>query len=232
MDLSTAFAGDYQSWDNVQAVTHTAGRLGGGGADTAVAVAKRRALTFKELTASAGAYTGLDRVWLVPAAVLAGGFSITPGDTLTDAAGTAWTVLEAGLGKFGQTWKLTCRDLVLVNALTYLIDVERAHLTQDAAGGTVRNWPGSGAGGTVPYAQIRASVQPDEAEPADERGVRSGLARYRVTVERQLALKLDRDRVRWTDAAGVTHYLDITRLRNPARIDELPVLDCELRPGP
>lgn len=228
MDLSSSFSTDYLVWDGVQVVTHTAGRLGGGGTETAVSLAKRRALTYKELAASGGAYTGLDRVWLIPAAVLSAGFTIRPGDAITDASSVAWTVLEATLGKFGQTWKLTCRDLVLVNALTYLIDIERAQLLQDAAGGTVRRWPGQG--GTVAYSQLRASVQPVEAAPADERGVRAGLAKYEVTVERQVALAFDRDRVKWTDTTGQPHYLDITGLRNPNRIDELPVLTCEKRP--
>lgn len=230
MDLTTAFAADYLSWDGVEAVTHEAGRIAGGGTLTAVSVAKRRNLTFKELSASGGAYTGLDKVWLVPAAVLGAGFVIRPGDAILDGAAVPWTVLEAGLGKFSQTWRLVSRDLVLAFALTYLVDVERARLEQDLPGGTVRRWPGQG--GTVPYPQLRANVQPDEAEAADERGMRAGLTRYRVVVERQVQLRLDRDRVKWTGIDGAVRYLDVVRVRNPSRIDELPVLDCELRPGP
>lgn len=228
MDLTSVFSQDHTVWDNVEQVTHLAGRLGGEGAETAVSTAKRRALTYKELAASGGAYTGLDKTWLVPAAVLTAGFVIRPGDTITDSDDVAWTVLEAALGKFKQTWKLTCRDLVLVNALTYTVDIERAQLLQDATGGTVRRWPGQG--GTVPYAGVRASVQPQEAHPADERGMRAGLATYHVIVERQLRLMLDRDRVKWTDTTGAVHYLDILRLENPVRLDELPRLVCEIRP--
>jgi len=55
LDLSL----DYQVWDNREAVTFGS-RSTRGVALTAVADAKRRALTYKELAAANGAYTGQD----------------------------------------------------------------------------------------------------------------------------------------------------------------------------
>src|SRR5436305_1192247 len=131
MTYNLDLSGDYLVWDNVEALTHRRGSILGGGAETAIDTAKRRAITKKELAASFGAYTGRDLVWLVPQAVLPVGFEIADGDKLLDTDGFTFTVLEAGWNKTKQTWRCICRDLVLVNGLTYLIDVERAALQAD-----------------------------------------------------------------------------------------------------
>lgn len=223
MDLSSAFVSDWQVWDNTEAVSLSVARAAGPYAD-AVPVAKRRALTTRELAASGGVYTGQDRVWLLPVALLTPGLQLKPADAVVDASGTRWTVLEAALNKFGATWRLTCRDLVLAFDLRVIITIERAALSYDAAGAAVKTFPP--AGGLVLIDQLPARVQPLREEVADQRGLRGPLLRYDVIVGRPVDGVSTEDRVKLPDGS----YLDILGYRNPDRIDELPVLECQRKP--
>ena len=245
MDLSAAQALDYLTWTNTESVRAERTRRGSPLAD-AVPVAKRRALRQRELAASGGVYTGLDRVFLVPAAVLAPGWLFEPADVLVTLppaadAGTRYTVLEAQSGKRDQTWRLTCRNLALSTLLQDLVTVERAALSQDAAGAFVKRFPSetNGSFGTNLYANLPARVQLLRNEVVDQRGVRAFVGRCAVIVGAQVAVTSE-DRVLWSDTLGVAgpaqtaadapRVLDIVGVHNARRIDELTVLDCELRP--
>jgi hypothetical protein len=189
----------------------------------AALVAKRRALTRRELLASGGVYTAADMVWLVPAAEMVPGKDIKPGDAVRDQDGRRWTVLDLQLGKWRETWKLTCRDLILALGLRDMVDVQRAEISFDAAGAAVKTVPPDG--GTTLYASLPARVQPTSEETADARGIRGEQVRYDVIVGRQVQINPAEDRVRWR---GRT--LDVVRLRAPELITELPVIECEARP--
>ena len=228
MDLTPTFASDWRTWDQVESVGIEHARTGQLTTD-AVPVAKRRNLTVKELAASGGVYTGLDRVWLVPQAMLPQGFGFKPADVVVDRAGVRWTVLQTDWGKYGQTWKLTCRDLVLAYDLRDTIDVERATIRYDQAGAPVKDFPP--AGGQSLYAQVPARVQLTGEEVTDQRGLRGPLRKYDVIVGRQVPLLSTEDRVKWTDpSTKQVVYLDVLGLRQPERIEQLPVIEAEGRP--
>ena len=214
---------DYLTWDNTEAVTYQS-RRAAGGPKAPIPVAKRRPLKKHELSASGGVYTGLDRVWIVPAALLPPGVVPKPADVLTDAKGTPWTVLEAAAAKTDQTWRLTSRDLVLAYDLRDMVNVERAAISYDAAGAAIKAFPtGSPSGGQVLYAGLPARVQLLTGEIAEERGIRGTERAYDVIVGGQVDdVSEAEDRINWN---GV--YLDIVRLKNAERIDELPVLECK-----
>lgn len=186
---------------------------------------KRRAVNQREQVASGGVYTGADLVWLLPAAVIPAGLIPKPADVIVDDEGTRWTALSVERNKNRQTWRLTTRNLALAHQLDHTIDIQRADLGTDAAGGLVRFWPDSSpSGGSTPYAGISARVQLKTKEEVDQRGMRGFKETYEVTVDRQVKLTTN-DRIKWT-LAGDMVYLDISGLHNPELIDQLPVIDA------
>jgi head-tail adaptor len=227
---------NYLAWNNTEAITYTVHRSTGADIAYSVATAKRRPLSIKERLASGGAYLGLDRVWLIPAALLAPTPTpglpslLMPGDFLTDSEGVIWTVLEASFQTLKSVWRLICRDLVLAWGLRDSVDLQRATVTTDAAGAPVRAWPdnnasGITAGGSVPYGQVPARVQLLTQQEAVARGIRGLQAAYSVIVGQAVVVTAE-DRVKVLSGPHQGLYLKIEGLRNPERIDELPILDC------
>ena len=221
LDLSQ----DYLVWDNPEAITVEVRTLdcafGTSEGDTfAVPTAKRRALTWKELAASGGAYTGQDTVWQIPQAVLPAGRPLKVGDQVIDADSTRYTALDVSLGKWKQTWRLTTRNLAIAYGLRDTIDIQRAEVGYDQAGATVRTFPP--AGGRTIYAGLVARVQLVSREETDERGLRGLKALYQITIARAVSL-VDEDRILWNGK-----YLDIKKYTQADRIDVLPVIDAEL----
>lgn len=229
LDLSA----DYLVWDNVQSVTFSSSR-DTGPVTSRVTTAKVRALNLHELTASQGVYQAGDVSVLIPAVLLtpvpkmADQVITDDGQVLTALAVDGWKRDQSGQPR---TWKLVCRNLAIALQLNDLIDVQRAALTYDPAGSVVRHWPdgnapGVDAGGSTPYPQISARVQLLTKEEADERGLRGLRENYSVIIDRQVLLT-GQDRLRWVPVTGGgVVYLDILALRNPQRIDELPVIDA------
>jgi hypothetical protein len=237
MDLTALF--DPGVWDNFETANYQSVRTtaaSGGTRSLPEIQAKRRAPTFKELAASGGVYTGQDLVWLVPAVKLDPIGPAKPGDTITDMAGNTWTVLEASLHTWKSFWRLMTRNLVLAFDLRDQISIQRAAFTYDASGGPVRSWPdnnvpGVAPGGTTPYVQIPARVQEVRQEEKEARALAGRMLYYDVIIGQQVLLgQAGQDRVKWlTVPANMPgQYLDIRNLRNPQRIDELPVLECHL----
>lgn len=235
MDLTPVFATDYLTWDNTEPVQYERARHGDSfpPADRTkpsqadilapISVAKRRAVNRKELAASAGVYTPKDLVWLIPQAVLTTGLVPKPGDAVLDNNGDRWTVLELALNKFKQTWRLTCRNFVLSEALYDKIDILRANLDIDAAGAYVKNFDDAlgiqNNGMRYLYRQLPCRVQLITNEIVDERGIRGFQATTQIILSKQIDVTFE-DRVIFGDK-----IFDITGYHNPERIDELPVLD-------
>lgn len=234
-------------WDNTEAVTYTSHRTTTASAGDAVlanVTAKRRNPSDRELAVSQGVYTSQDLVWLVPQANLTG---LTPGgdkepvakpaDTITDAAGNVWTVLEVFFNTLKSTWRLMTRNLAIAFDLQDAVDIQRYTLTYDAAGAPVRAWPDNNVGtilaaGSTPYAALPARAQLLTDEIKDERGLRGFQGNYAVYLSQQVQVTQE-DRVKWTDKStspATVRYLDILGIHNPLRIDELPVLDARLAP--
>lgn len=234
MGLSIDASQNYKVWGNTEPITlGSVERQGTGLAVQSTAnipIAKRRAPTFRELSASNGAYTGADLVWLLPVAQLPTGTpNPKPGDRIPDASGTIWTVLEAALNALKSTWRLMTRNLALAYQLYDTIDIQRAAITYDKAGAIVRGWPDDATPtGTVVYPALPAKVQLLTQETKEVFGVYGLSGTYAVTVAHDLVTQ-KMDRIAWRPS-GTTIYLDILGQHNPQRIDELPVLDCQLQP--
>lgn len=225
MDLSR----DFLVWDNREDVTYVSHATAG---DTSYSLTspdgkggvKRRNLTWKELTASAGVYTTQDRAWLLPVANLPPGLTPKPADRIIDGQGNSWTVLEAPLNTWGTWYKLVTRNLVIQANLKDRIDIQRPAITLDAANVTIRAWPP--AGGTTPYAALSCRIQELTAEIANERDLRGFRRTHEIYLSQQVSLQSE-DRILVT--GGTTIYA-IRGYHSPNRIDELPVIDAELVP--
>lgn len=180
-----------------------------------VSDAWKRAVSVAEMAASQGVYLKLDKTWSMPKELLAD--SPSPGDVITPADGTNWTILDvAEAGALG-VWVSTCRNLSLVWGLTDTIDIERPLITHDASGAAVREW-------SAVYSQLRARVQILTQSESEGRGIFGFESVFTVIVERQLLLTWE-DRIKLSDG----RYLDLKEYRNPERIEMLPEIGAVLR---
>jgi head-tail adaptor len=219
-DIARDLSLDYKVWDNRECMDYSS-RNNTGDVTYADVTGKRRAPTYRELAASNGAYTASDVVWLVPSVLL--GVTGKPGDYITDEDGTVYTVLEASHNAFRSFWRFVTRDLVLANDLRDTIDIQRPTIGYDSAGGKLRTFPP--LGGSTAYDDLPAKVQKLTDTLAVALGVEGFKADYAVIVGQQVTIE-EGDRIKFGSL-----YLDITGLRNPSRIDELPVLTAVIQPG-
>jgi len=211
---------DHLAWDNTEAVTLETGR-GDAARRSPVAVAKRRNVRVREKSPSGGAYQGFEIRWHLPSRELPEGVVPIPGNVVEDREGVRWTVLTADRNRHAQTHALGCVDLVLAHDLCDRLTVERSHTEYDAAGAAHKRWH-------TLHTDLPARVQPESSDVHDGHGVRGFQTRYRVVIDRELAITSE-DRLVVT-LAGEVRYLDITGYQQAERIDELPVVLAELRP--
>lgn len=215
---SASHANEWRLWPHRENVTlreptalgvyanHTLSATGG--------AVKRRALTFKEMAASAGAYTNSDRAWLIPEANLPAGKDPAPGWVILDGDGVSWTIGDVTVGKFGQTHKCVARALEVVNALSVTATLRRPVTAADAAGRpALANYT------TVGTSLCR--VQPEDSEASELLG--------RVTIPRRftayLATPLTVQAHDRFEAGGVVYTA--LGFRNPERIWDLMSLTLE-----
>lgn len=223
---------DWRIIDGGVQVTYTSTRFTGSVYDNIVAFPRQ--LSSREQEASDAAYVSATRLFNVPASQFASGFVPKEGDTITDPAGTVWTVLHHDLSAFDQWWDLTGLSLAIAYDLQDMIQIQRAAISYDAAGAVLKLWPdGSPKGGQVLYPSMLANVQALTAEIVEERGIRDTKITHAVQVSQQIQVT-NQDRIKATKLEGVVLsqpiYLEIRGYHNPDRIDELSVLDCELLP--
>lgn len=221
---------DYLVWDNRETITvYPAPRREN--LSFPVENAKRRNLTTKELAASQGAYTSLDRVWLLPvleSQALHDAYPLSPWFVIEDAQGSPWTVLEAGLNTWETWWRCVTRNLIVAANLQDLITIERPEITEGESGEPVYAWPPQA--GAYVVENFAAKVQITDAEPTMVNGVETAARSYDVILSAQIDIRKD-DRVVWlnSDRQGDNPrgmVLQWQRLWNPERIDELPRLAC------
>jgi hypothetical protein len=194
-------------------------------------MARRRNLTTREKAASGGVYFGGQQIWKVPVEVLPVKFQLKPADVIVDRDGHKHTVQSTDLINERTEWRLETLDLVLAYDLRDTVNIERATISNSPAGAYLKAFASGPPpnGGEVIYNGLAARVQLVTQEVNDQRGLRAFLGNYLIIVSRQVSVT-NEDRVFWTDSGGVVRYFDIKGYHNAQRIDELPVLDVELRP--
>lgn len=111
MPLSSDIATDFTLFDGLETVTLTPRNPIG--APVANVKGLRRVQAQKDIAAPPGAMPSepTDLVWHVWTATL-GGAVPKNGDTLTDAAGTVWTIVELQLTTLGTRYRAICRRQV------------------------------------------------------------------------------------------------------------------------
>lgn len=209
--------------DNLEPAWFEVSNRTGDAARVYLPVAKRRALTLKELAASGGVYTGRDKVWLFPQRRIPASLKPKPADVLIDTAGERWTVLDVQHGKWGQTWRLTTRNRVIAEDLRDLIQIERAQIEYDEAGVATKYFPPDTRGQTI-YRDLPCRVQPQQSDIAEERGIRGFRTQYLIYVDREVSIT-NEDRILWEG-----QYLEIRGYRSSQLITDLPVISAEAAP--
>lgn len=190
--------------------------------------AKRRSITWKEMTASSGAYTNQDRAWLLPSQNLPEAVLPKPGDQIRDASDVNWTIGDITVGKFGNTYKCVSRALALVHELSAVGTLTRPDNTQDAAGrAALTSYSTVGS-------PVRCRVQPMDSQAGEVFG--------RVTIPRQFTAILETPlTVQSHDVFTVTSYKSfgstvvtgtqsytVRGFKNAERIWELMEISLEL----
>jgi hypothetical protein len=212
-------ADDHEIWDGVEAVQYVSERTvassGGDASDTNI-YAMRTARHAAELLPSSGVYAGQDITWLVPAKLLT--LEPKPGDRIVDGEDVAWTVLKVDHQVQRTIWRLEARNLVLAFDLRDLAAIYRPDSALDQAKGRTPAF-------TAVYSGIPARFQKIRTEQVEERGRRGLRETWSVVIDRQLSIT-NEDQVR--DASGTIYQ--VTGYHNPARVDELPVIDCARTP--
>jgi len=218
-------ADDWMQWDSLEPITLVSTRINGDAPDT-VLQTKRRAITYREVAASGGAYVGGDVVFLFPAPLVLNG-PPKPGDVLLDLEENRFTVLqEVGQRRDRagyQTHRVVTRNLAIAFDLRSLdVSIETPRLTNDEAGVELRTWATLYAAGS-----FRCKVQKIEDAVADERAIRGMKGAYKVYLDRELVVT-NKDRVTWP--AAPAKYLEIVKYTPAAGLGDLPVIDCEAVP--
>lgn len=176
-------------------------------------------LTRKEIEASGGAYTSLDRVFNIPNTLL--GLVAKPGDYLTISSESitnggdsiTYTVLDAQRQVWGTVTRCVCRDPIICYQLAQRVDVYEATFAQDEAASRVPTF-------SVKYSAVPARIQEISGEPSDERGKRTMRRRFNIFVAQHLELSTD-DEIRFDGERYA-----VIGWRNPDRLGELMTLEC------
>lgn len=215
MAVTLDLSDDYLIWDNRETITYTVEKRAGDVAHT-IDDCKRRALTYRELAFSGGAYTSGDRAWLIPTVKLPAGVTPKIADRVTDGGGTAWTVLDAALNTFQSWWRLTTRNIVLAADLRELVTLSSPSAVQDAAGGRTPVYASA-------VSNLPAKILEGEVTAEASLGKRQAVRRFTAWVGQRVYPAAD---WRLTDAAGVVYQ--ITGWRAADRFDVLQELDLEI----
>ncbi len=222
MSLTLDISNDYLIRDGREQVTYRSRdtRIGSADTDFTITDAERRPLTFKELAASAGVYTGLDRAWIIPATLITAQSIVPkPADKIVDGDNTTWTVLNFERFSLDTEYKFFCRDLVLAYQLFDVIQIDTPlKLTEGTT--TINEW-------LPKHVDMDARIQLTGTEYREERGIRGTAKKFDIFCGDDVSDVSVDDRV--VDKTGQVY--EIRHIRNPQRIDELAVLEAEVVPG-
>ena len=203
-------------------------RRGSSGA-TVVTHALRRAATTDEPTLhnrsntrkvvpGGGRHTASEVTWHLPAEQL--GSSPGLGDSIVDADGRRWTILDVQLTTLRSRWRCSTCNLAVVYGLDDTISILKASYAKGTGGAAESTWRPWKTG-------VRARIQPAAVKVDTEHGARRTTALYQIFVEEDLALDHDY-RIR---AADGTIY-KVRGTLGAERIGELQTIDAELAQRP
>jgi head-tail adaptor len=198
--------------DGLEAVTLE--RADGAGS-VAISAALRRAITTREAAISDGKYTTTDVRWHLPAAGLAAAPGL--GDRIVDGNDETWTILETQLATCGSRFVCIARNLAVAGGLNTLITIRREIATKGTSGAVDRTWEDY-------RINVRARIQEQTAERAEQHGRQSGVVTAKVYVAEQILV----DNGFQIIAADGTVY-EVSGYESPDDIGRLFVINAERR---
>ncbi len=215
MGLTLNFESDQTAIDNTEAVTFTS--IGSGGSSVSVPDAGfyRTGGPLTEDEPSAGAYQRYDATFSIRNSLI-GSLGPKPGDTVTRADATVWTVLRASAPVVSGIWQLTCLRLVIAPALAQTGTLSRPNNAQDAA------YRPALSSYTTIASNVSCWVEPIEtaAEDVMQRRtmVTSAVAYLATAVDAQANDQF---------IVGTTKYT-VLKSSKPSRLDKLQELELEV----
>ncbi|MCR4415272.1 MAG: head-tail adaptor protein [Thermoguttaceae bacterium] len=183
-----------------------------GSPGAAVPGALRLATRSREAAACAGHYRASDAVWNLPAAQLPDGPRL--GDTIVDAAGQRWTVLEVQLAARGTRWRCAARNLAIAGGLDATIDIEQATSAKGDSGADVPVW-------TLWRAGVPARIQPIQSHMLAAEGRQLAATRVTIYLAEDVGVS-PAHRIRGPDGRIYT----IQAVRKASRADALVEIDA------
>ncbi len=189
----------------------------GDASGTAVAHAKRRAVSIKEAQASFGRYTSSDVKWRLSQSE----YTSQPelGSKIIDAAGVYWTVLSVERAFADTEWACMTRALAIVAGLDCVVSIQRAAFEKDAAGASVSVF--------AEVSAVRARIQ----ETGSAAVLESGLHLTRRTFEITVAEEVEIDNTCQIVGPDGTAY-EFSAYERAETIDSLPLIRASLDPFP
>lgn len=208
--------------DALEAVTYTSVNDDDGDTDVSVGHAMRNNVSAREVSASLGRYQSGDVSWEFRESELSG-VTPKPGDYVTDAGGTRYTVLDAMADDWANFVRVTSRNLKIAEGLRHSVDWYEPSPTQSA----------DDAGHREPTFVPRrlglaCRVQETGRNPVEAMGKRVTVVTYDVILERRIE-PTHEGQLRWTPAGEPQRILEITGATDPDRIDALQRLSCVWR---
>lgn len=211
---------DYLTWTNLENINFVSRQTAFDSAPDQIQTgvrANRRMKVTREQSPSGGVYTHAEMAWLIPAVLLT--FVPKPGDTITEADGTVWTVFTVDAKVYKSYYRCTCLAMRLAHDLRDLIDVFSPTNIQDAGGGRIPQFT------TAKYASVAARIQKISEETQDLMGRRGPVSQYQIFTEKQLQITHE-DQIR--DKTG--NVYQVKGYHDPDRLDALFVIDAEQVP--
>lgn len=186
----------------------------------AIAHALRRTIDLAEVVGgnkrtieTDGRYFAADASWSFPTAELTGEPRL--GDTLLDAAGHRWKILEVRLVALGARWRCRTRELSIAYGLEDDIAVLKAAYSKSASGAVETAW-------NVLREHLRGRIQPLETKIATEKSSEISVRRCRIILEEPLDLD-HTHRLRGPDGA----LYRIVAAAGFPKLGELQMIDVE-----
>jgi hypothetical protein len=105
-DFATTIASDHLVWDHSQTVTYTSVKSS---QTFSIAGATREVLSNREINGSQGFYEQGDQAWNLGNVSFPSGVLALPGDSLIDATGQKWMILDCALDDLDAVWRCVSR---------------------------------------------------------------------------------------------------------------------------
>ncbi len=186
--------------------------------NTSIALALQRNITNREIAQSDGKYLAGDVRWHLPDALV--GADPRAGDTIVDAVGSRYTILQPWHDTLENRWKCVSRNARVVYRLEDPIRIEHATYAKEDGGAQEPTWHDWRTG-------IRARIQPTITDISVENMAKRAVREVTIFIREDLPITQNQ-RVVARDGA----IYKVTGYTGAERIGELSEIAAEVTPWP